>query len=239
MTDISFFSWDKDGIRWFIDASAYTGFHKALAQKIVPYLEPGSTLCDAGCGIGRLDLELARHVKNLTAIDVDEDAIKVLSRDAESLGLSNLRAYVHDAELLTEVFDTILLSFFRETSMPAFLKLCRRRIIRIVGADNRSNLYPENHRFKEKNAIPKVQDELISQGIGFKLELAAIEFGQPLVSWRDAELYVLKNAPEATDKEIGDFLSERLVRTGREDFPYYLPNEKEFGIFIIDKEVTS
>ena len=63
-----------------------------------------------------------------------------------------------------------------------------------------------------------------------------MEFGQPLISLRDAEKYVLKNAPEATEEEVSDFLIENIVRTEREDFPYYLPYTKELGIFIIDRE---
>jgi len=36
--------------------------------------------------------------------------------------------------------------------------------------------------------------------------------------------------------EVSDFLNGRIVNTGRDDFPLFLPNEKEFGIFIVNKE---
>ena len=230
------FTWNKNEIRWLLDAGSYTGFHKALAQIVVPHLEADGTLCDLGCGLGRLDLELSAHVRELTAIDINENATGVLRRDVEMLGIDNLRVRVGDTLSLTEVFDIVLMSFFGWTDMSDYLKLCRKKLIRIVSTENKSGLYPENHRCKEKVTIPVVHEELVTKGVEYKLELHSAEFGQPLVSWEEAVSFVRKNAPEATAEEIGGFLNARLERTGREDFPFYLPNQKEFGIFIIDKE---
>jgi SAM-dependent methyltransferase len=230
------FSWDEQTVQWFLDAGVYTEFHKILAQKIKPYLEPGCTLCDAGCGLGRLDLELAAYVKELTAIDLSANAIDVLRCDAKALGLDNLRTDVCDADTLTKSFDIVVLSFFGQSNMLHFLKLCRHRLIRIVSADNKSGLYPERYRCNVKDTVPIVCAELDAQGIRYKLELYSFEFGQPLRSWRDAELYVLNNAPKATAEEVRNFLNESITRTGRDDFPFYLPNQKDLGIFIIDKE---
>jgi len=75
------FGWDEQTIRWFLDASAYTDFHQTLARKITPYLDPGDTLCDLGCGLGRLDLELAPHVMCLTAVDIDETGRLIVKKD--------------------------------------------------------------------------------------------------------------------------------------------------------------
>ena len=228
--------WDEQGISWFLDAGVYTGFHQALAEKIKPYLEQKDTLCDLGCGLGRLDLELAPNVFEVTAVDISERAIDVLRRDAEALGLKNIKAEVRDVTTLTEFFDVALLSFFGQSNIGKFSQLCRRRLIRIVGADNSSNFYPERYRCEARDTVPSVRGELEVLGVGYELEMCSIEFGQPLRSRHDAEAYVLRNAPEATAKEVNTFLKDRLESTGREDFPFYLPNKKELGIFIIDKE---
>jgi SAM-dependent methyltransferase len=233
------YSWDERGIAWFLDASEYTGFHKALAQKIIPHLSPDDALCDAGCGLGRLDLELARHVRELTAVDISEDAIAALRRDAETLGVQNMRTIVSDAAMLDGTFDIVLLSFFGQSNMLDFLKLCRRKLIRVVSVENASTLYPQRHRNNVRDTVEMVQDYLGAQGIRYELELASIEFGQPLRTWQDAEKYILKNAPGATAEEVGGFLDEHLTKTGRDDFPFYLPNKKGLGIFVIDKEGKS
>ena len=230
------FQWDESRIRWFLAASDYTGFHKKLSEKIIPHIEPGSTLCDAGCGLGRLDLELAAYVKRLTAVDINENVIDALRRDAEKLGLQNLHARAGDASSMTETFDIVLMSFFGKSGVENYLKLCRRKLVRIVNADNKSSLYPESHRSIEKDTVPIVQKELEDLRIAYKLELYSMEFGQPFRSRRDAEQFVQNNAPKATEAEISSFLNDRITLTGRSDFPLYLPNRKELGIFIIDKE---
>jgi len=231
--------WDENGIRWFLDAGEYTGFHKMLAQKIIPYLLPGDTLCDAGCGLGRLDLELTEYVQSIRSIDINDDAISVLQKDIVNLGKQNIRAEVCDASALDETYDVMLLSFFGQSNMLDFLKNCRRRLIRVVSMENNSTLYPSRHRNYTRDTVASVQEELDAQGIKYSLELSALEFGQPLRTWQDAEQYILRNAPEAPDDEVNDFLKEHLQNTGRDDFPYFLPNYKEFGIFIIDKEDIS
>ena len=228
------FSWDDQSINRFKDSAACTGFHKKLAEKIIPRLEPRGTLCDLGCGLGRLDLELAPHVAEITAADISERAVAVLNRDAKALGLCNLRAFVRDAETMTGSFDVLMFSFFVKPGIPDHRKLRCRRIIRIVNADNKSGFYPERHRYCDKETVPDVLEELNAQGTGFDLEFFSAEFGQPLKSRRDAEHFVLINAPGADAGEINDFLNENIIFTGRDDFPLYLPNRKELGIFIID-----
>ena len=230
------FKWDELEIKWFLDASVYTGFHRTLAEKIIPHLKPEYTLCDIGCGLGRLDLELASHVRELTAIDINENAISQLKQDVKSHCLNNLRAHCRDASAITEHFDIFLMSFFGKMGIFDYMKLCCRKIIRVVNADNKSDLYPAHHRRYGKDTIPIVQKELNAQGIGYDLELCSIEFGQPLESLRDAEQFVLRNAPEATAEEVNGFQNEYIRHTGREDFPFYLQNRKELGIFIINRE---
>ena len=230
------FSWDEQSVGWFLDASAYTGYHKALAKKIIPYLEPGDTVLDAGCGLGRLDIELAGHVSAITAVDIDECVTKALKRDIKDLGISNMLVHHGDVTELSGVFNVVIMSFFGHVDVKEFFGRFRRRLIRIVGAENKSFLYPEKHRRYIKKTVPDIQEEFAGMGISYILELCSIEFGQPLVSLKDAGQYVLKIAPEAETDEIKRFLDDNLISTDREDYPYYLPYKKELGIFIVDKE---
>ena len=232
------FEWNDQTIRWYKDASAYTGFHNALARRILPYLESGDSLLDAGCGLGRIDMEIAAHVSAITAIDYNAYVLQALLRDLESSAIENLAVRLEDVSGLKDSYDVILMSFFGNPDMPFFLEHCRRRIIRIVSAGYESSLYPKQHRRNFKETVPAVREELAAWRIGYKLELCSIEFGQPLMNRRDAELYVLKNAPEASMEEVGRFLDESIILTGRDDFPIYIPYEKKLGIFVIDKEAT-
>ena len=231
---MSLIIWDEKSSERFIDASVYTGFHKQLAKKIIPHLEPGDKMCDVGCGLGRLDLELAPFVSDILAIDISEYAILTLSEEAARTGVKNIRAMQGDAAELGADFDVILMSLYGLEDIPGMLERCKRKHIRIVGAGRRSGLYPERYRRELKDAVPIVRDRLESLGIVYALEMCTFEFGQPLRTMHDAEKFVLTNAPEAEGKEVTGFLDEFLHNTGRDDFPYYLPYQKELGIFVID-----
>jgi SAM-dependent methyltransferase len=230
------FTWEDQSIRWFIDASEYTGFHKTLAQMLLPYLKSDDSVCDMGCGLGRLDLELAPYVSDFTSIDLSSQCIDILSADAAKRGLTNLNARVQDASEPGQDFDIIIMTFFGQSGMAQYLKRTRRKIIRVVSATNSSGLFPERHRSKGKTLVADVQDELARESINYTLKLDSIEFGQPLSSESDAKKYILKNAPDASDDEVTEFFKEKVSHTGRQDFPFYLPHMKEFGIFLIDKE---
>jgi len=218
-----------------MDASAYTGFHKTLAERIISLLSPDDTLCDIGCGLGRLDLELAPYVSEILAVDVNEYAAKMLKRDAERAGLRNLQVCIKDAAELDGSFDIVLLSLFGGLEIQRYLELCRKKLIMIVGSGRKSGLYPERYRREIKNAVPDVKKALEAMDVRFTLESYAHEFGQPLRTMGEAELFILSNAPEAGHDEVDEFLNANIRTTDSNEFPYYLPYLKELGIFVIDK----
>lgn len=231
------FRWNEQSIQWFLEASAFTGFHKVLAKKISPFLEREDSLCDIGCGLGRLDLELAPHVRKLTAFDIDPEVVGILEKDAQSRSLHQLCALCADAGAFRERFDVVLMSFFgkSEKDITHCLDMCCKKMIRIVNVENKSSLYPARHRKTVKDTVSIVSRELEEQGLSFHLETPSIEFGQPFRSRQGAECFVRCHAPDIESRELENFLKEHLVGTGESDFPFYLPNEKKVGIFIIDK----
>ena len=206
-----------------------------MARKIARYLEPDFSLCDIGCGLGRLDLELAPFISNILAVDISADAVNRLKLDAAKQGADNIIIRCGDAADVQDCFDVILLSLYGQPDIQKLLGQCRRKLIRIVSSGKRSGLYPEQYRREIKNAVPDVQEELESLGIIYNLEHCAFESGQPLRTLREAENFILSNAPDARPEVIADFLSMNIESTGRDDFPYFLPYMKEFGIFVIEK----
>lgn len=231
------FRWSEQSIQWFLEASVFTGFHKALAKKISPFLEFEDSLCDIGCGLGRLDLELAPYVRKLTAFDIDPEVVGILYKDAQSRSLHQLYPLCADVATFRGRFDVVLMSFFGKSEIDIVhgLGLCRKKMIRIVNVENKSSLYPSRHRKTVKDTVSVVSRELEEQSLSFHLETPSIEFGQPFRSRQGAENFVCCHAPDIESRELEDFLKEHLVETGESDFPFYLPNEKRVGIFIIDK----
>lgn len=235
------FAWNEQSIQWFLEASTYTGFHNILAQKVAHYLEPGDSLCDIGCGLGRIDLELAPYVRRLTALDINSDVAGILKADAQKQSLHHVSVICKNVTAFVGEFDVVLMSFFgkSEKDMSHYLHMCRKKMIRIVNVENKSSLYPSRHRRTVKDTASMVSRELAEQGLPFHLDTESIEFGQPFHTKAAAESFVRFHAPEIPGQELENFLQGHLKQTGRNDFPFYLPNQKTLGIFVIDKEAVT
>lgn len=230
------FLWNEQSIAWFLDASAYTGFHEALAARLKPFLPEGGSLCDVGCGLGRIDLALAPHAGEITAVDTDARVINILKGDAEKLGLGNITARVGDAGDISGRYDVIFMSFFGTSGwvVDRFLPMCGQ-LIRIVNSENRGHLYPEKYRRNKRGTAAMVEADLRQRRIPYRLEQWELEYGQPLRSEKDARAFVRHHAPQISVGELEDFLSRHAQATGRKDFPLYLPNLKRMSIFMMQQ----
>lgn len=228
------FNWNEKSIQWYLDASAYAEFHRKLAEEIRPYLEPEDTFCDLGCGLGRIDLELASNLRHITALDSNPRVLQILTAHAADRNIGNLTTVCGDAYTFRKPFDIVFLSFFGQSRFDHYLDLCRKTLIRVVNADNRGNLYPSRYRHTKKTTIAMAEQELKERGIRYRLLCRTIEFGQPLRSAEEALDFVGHQAPEATEEERRFFLKRYGVETGLEDFPLYLPNQKQIGIFLVE-----
>lgn len=230
------FVWTQNRIEWYLTASRHGDFHRQLAAKIRPYLFPGDRLCDLGCGLGRLDLELAPSVAHITCVDTEEAVLACLKRDAAAAGIGNLSAQRGDVRDIQTVFDVAIMAFFGHPPqmMLDCLKLASRFLIRIANTRREgAALQPSEHSRKRQTA-EDIAAQLDKEGRSYKLLLDAFEFGQPLKSQEDAAAFLRCNAPDIQKEALDEFLAQRLITTGRADFPFYLPGKKELGIFIIE-----
>ena len=50
----------------------------------------GKSVLDVGCGSGMYTIRLARQARAVTALDLSEEMLRILRRDAEALGLANI-----------------------------------------------------------------------------------------------------------------------------------------------------
>lgn len=106
------FEWSEKRIQWYLDASRYGDFHRRLADVIAPYLLPEDRLCDLGCGLGRLALQLAPRVGHITCVDINERVIESLGQEAARTAVPNLSTRCCDACAVEEAFDLVLMTFF-------------------------------------------------------------------------------------------------------------------------------
>ncbi|MDL2317795.1 class I SAM-dependent methyltransferase [Eubacteriales bacterium OttesenSCG-928-A19] len=230
--------WNAQTLRWFEAASEYTHFHENLIDRMLLLMPTRNTVADLGCGAGLVDLSLSRHVKAITCVDQNQEVLTFLERAAAARGISNLHTRCADAFTLQGQWDSVIMLFFgRIAENPrAFLSLCNENVIAVVRADAYGHLGPKGYHPAKHNTVQKTAAQLDAQGIRYSLAEDALEYGQPLESHEEAETFVRAYSRGITEDALHAYLQEKLVKTGEEKYPLYLPNRKAFGIFCIRRD---
>lgn len=227
------FDWNSNTIRWYQEANEYSGFYKKIAGLIAPSLEGYSSLCDIGCGLGLVDLELCKSIKKITCIDINREAIATLKKSVQDKKITNIEPCRMDCNDIDEIWDIIYVSFFGSRELEEFLPHCKK-LIAVVSKKDQAELYPAKYRKFTKNTAEEVEQDLIRKGIPFSFKEASFEFGQPLRSREDAQKFIMSNSPEITPEDLARFLSQRLIKTGKTQYPFYISRKKSMRIFEIE-----
>lgn len=227
------FKWEPDMIRFMKDASEYGDFNEKLAGLIAPYINKDSHICDAGCGLGYLSLALSPYAKQVTAVDINEKALSILKENLIKRKIGNVNIYCGDimSAHFEKPFDHMTLCFFGNIGeiLAVSKRCCTGRVFAIMR--NYSS-----HRFSvsEIKREPGGSDDacrfLGSLGIPYERRDLTLEMGQPFKDLEDARLF-FETYSRDEDKSliIEEFIKSRLVPTGREDFPFYMPHERKIS----------
>lgn len=109
-----------------------------------------------------------------------------------------------------------------------------RLLIRVASLHSGGEtLQPGGHSRKRETAAD-ISLALNAAGRPYELLQGTFEFGQPLRSTEDAIAYIRCNSPAITTHALKVFLDTNLIETGQPDFPFYLPSQKDLGIFIVE-----
>ncbi len=225
--------WGEDAIRFMEDASAYGNYHKELVQILLPFLPKEGHICDAGCGLGHLALELSKECNRVTAVDVSATALRRLqSRELPS----NLRVLQGDILAMREHYDAMVFCYFGKTEeiLRAAGEQCRGKIL-VVRRDcgvHRFSGRPVPRREHSINMLTRVLEE---RKIPYVSQRLSLELGQPFRSKEDA--FVFFNLYNKSERPIiSADLDEKLVRTGNPVFPWYCPNVREMELIVFEAE---
>ena len=93
-----------------------------------------------------------------------------------------------------------------------------------------------NHRFSAGNlptgwdGYPEFKNLLEELAVPFQQQTLAPEFGQPFRDLQDARRFVELYSKDRDDSIVTEeFLKGKLVETGREDFPWYSPHQRQIA----------
>ena len=231
------FCWTDDMISFMQDAAKFGSYQDELADWICKALPKARHVCDAGCGLGFLAMHLAGRFARVTAADISAQALSNLRSMAREDGVSNLEILETDMLRFTPdaPYDAMVFCLFGW--MGEILRVAKRCCAGNIVVIKKAYMH---HRFSI-SSVP-LRDEVTKQaaeflrahGVPFRLETKTFDMGQPLRSLDGAvrffETYS-KDAPGAITREA---VLPRLRETGDEAFPYYLPQEKSLGRFVID-----
>lgn len=225
------FKWNSNTIKWYQDANEYTRFFKNLADLIAPKLEGYSTLCDIGCGLGLVDIELSSKIQQITCIDINKNAIKALEDNIQNREITNIETRIMDFNDINESWDVMLLSFFASCNIEKLLPHCKQLIV--ISNKDKGDPFFKKYRTYSKATYDEVEQMLKDKGIEYSLTKTTLEFGQPLVSVEDGKNYLKNFSSNISDDVLNDYLNKNLTKTNNSKYPYYLPKEKPIGIFQI------
>jgi len=251
--------WTPEKIENYKRASEYTAFHRKLSVLVEPYLDESWTLADIGCGPGLIDYWIAPMTASIDAIDIDSVAIGDLTARIEDVFWTNRNvaekirpriASIDDLE--SEKWDVVMLSFFgvNEDVLRKALSLAKRRAV-IFMHGRRGQAGPfEALDDGGKFTAAEMEAFLRAHNFTYKKTVMEMQFGQPYKSIEDIQSFLAEYGSlgdrrlefvdigdeDVTDDEVikrVTSVEERIIKTDRFDYPFYLPKSVSVALFII------
>ncbi len=227
------FTWNEKTVGWLVQAADYTGFYGRLAGMLLPYIRVRGTLCDMGCGVALTDIALAGEIGRITCVDVDDAVLSAAKREAAARGAENLTFLRSEGLSAEGRWDTVIAVFHggMERFCAPYLMKANDRLLVVThraaaGGDSRSC----------PNVTEKTAEWLDANGWRYTRQDAALEFGQPHRSVKEAMESAAAFHPELPADELYGRVMASLQATGRSDYPYYTPKTRRFAIFALSRE---
>ena len=240
--------WTPERINNYKSASEYTSFHRKLSVLAEPYLDENWTLADIGCGPGMIDYWLAPMVKSIDAIDNDPVAIDYLTVILDEIYTTNRTAaekikprLASLEDLGEENWDVVMLSFFGVNASilkSALAHANRRALIFIHGRPEKEGplcVADESEKF----SVSEMEAYLKENQYAFRKSIMEMQFGQPFKTLGNIHSFLSSYGEEDDFEKRVASAEERIIKTNRFDYPYYLPKSISVALFIISVSHTA
>ena len=204
---------------------------RQLAEWIAPQLRADAHLCDAGCGVGALSLEMARRGYCVTALDISDIALGQLTLDGgarEGICMLQADAQTHRPQ---KPYDAMVFSFFGD--MP----MCLRTAVRCCAGDvfyisrdydmHRFSVGQHPVRYSGYRQARAMLDQL---GVPYQAQECALDMGQPFVDLKEARRFFALYSRDDPALITDAFLESKLVQTQSSEYPLYLPHMRRCGM---------
>ncbi len=211
--------WTKEKIDFYIQAAKHSDFHEYIGNLITPHLSKEDRIQELGCGLGFLTSDLTRRGFKITGIDEDVNAIEKAGQLFPSCAFSCQDAYKASKT------DVSIAMFFgrimQAENLEKLLSSCSKKLIYIANEHNRAE-NPDFNKSKEIASFLGMKD------VKFTCDMYMHSFNQVCKTRAEAEDFL-----QLTYKDKNAI---SIVRSEDDSFPYLIPINKAFGLFIIEKE---
>ena len=225
------FEWNEKTMGWMLDAAEYTGFYRKLAALLLPEIRVRGSLCDLGCGMALADMALAADIGFITCVDVNRPALSFAQNEAKRRGIGNLEFMLSDGASVGGRWDTVIALFHgrMEKTCAAYLAKATDRLICVTHGPG------VRHAGGSCENADKAAAWLDAGGWTYARTDGVLEFGQPHRSLEDAFESTASFHREWDRATLEKQVRAKLEETGREDFPFYTPKTRSFGLFVIPR----
>ncbi len=228
--------WTPEMIRFMREAAKYGDYNRQLAEHILPHLRACDHICDAGCGLGYLSIELSDHVRHITALDKNSDAIRELNSDIERLNIRNIDAVcadLHD-QCADVPFDAMIFCLFgaMQEILSCAVRLCRGKLI-VLQRRSADELWPES--YGRRSAMFGCSAQLTARGVPFVREEFSIPLNQPFRDIRHAREFL---SMYPADRECADMTDDQILQLIRPirhpEYRYELPVNRNLEMYVLN-----
>lgn len=227
------YQWNEDMVRFMRHASEYGSYNEQLVDWMRPHLSENDRVCDAGCGLGYLSLALAPYVGQVTAVDRNGDALKVLQENCAQRHIPNIDTRCGDIFTLPPEmpYDTMVFCFFgRMEEIAAIAKAQCRGTVFAFKKNYATHRFSVGQHPTGNDSFTVAKNWLNAHSVPFTAQELELELGQPFTSWDEARQFFEIYSRDEDKAVITDaFLREKLAETGRADFPLYMPHKRSVG----------
>jgi hypothetical protein len=248
--------WTPGIVHFMEDASAQTRYFRELGGIVKAAVPAGSYLCDAGCGMGQLAIELAPWAGGIEAVDRSVNAISYLSGRLAMLGVTNVAPIASEMQRVRPMRTYDYMVFSLSMGVEDAYGCARALGVQRFCVVNKVHARMDAERARTATALghgapgwqprqltprprrPIVYDfaaelkRLKRHGYRCSGREVELEFGQPFKSLDEAQWYyrIFRNHtyPGGIDKYL---LASQLEHHEGAAFPWYLPIQRHLAVF--------
>lgn len=223
--------WTEESARLMARAYRHGTAAAVLADWMAPRMKEHVHVCDAGCGVGALSLELARRGCCVTALDIHETPLAELRKSADGqlridVRLADAKAHTPDVP-----YDAMVFCFF--AGMDECLTMAKRCCTGDVFYISRDY---DMHRFSvgkhpvHYSGYREACALLDEMGVTYDCAACELDMGQPFESMEEARRFFVLYSRDDPKLITDAFLLSRLVQTEDQQYPLYLPHMRRAGM---------